>query len=493
MKLKHLLKGLEYRVLDGNLELDITDISINSKQVTRDNLFIAIQGFKTDGHRFAAEAVEREAAAVVLQKEVALPAQVTRILVEDTRKSLAVISGNFFRHPSKDLNIIGVTGTNGKTTTCFLIDSILREAGIPASLVTTVKSYMGDKKVNFDRTTPDSLQLNRFFRQSLDLGISTVCMEVSSHSVDLGRVDYLDFEGFVFTNLSQDHLDYHRDMESYFGAKRRLFVKENRKIYGGSFAVVNTDDAYGRIILNSTDLKTTCYSIENRQADLWAENIRNSIEGIEFELHLGSGKTMALKSALCGRFNVYNILGAAGTALNLGIADSYIGKGIRSLKGVPGRFEKITDERFSVIVDYAHTPDGLENVLNTAKDLLPDGGKLITVFGCGGDRDVQKRDMMGKISSKYSSFSIITSDNPRSEEPMAIIDMIAGGFKDESEYIKIVDRRKAISRALSMAGRKDIILIAGKGHEDYQEFKDYRIHFSDQEIVRDILDNYGRS
>jgi len=488
MKLKDILKGLEYRVLEGNLDLDITDISINSKQVTGDNLFTAIQGFKTDGHRFAAEAARKGATAVVLQKETDLPGFVTRILVKDTRKSLPVISGNFFGYPSRHLKVMGVTGTNGKTTTCFLIDSILKSARIPTSLITTVKSFMLDREVRFDRTTPDSIQLNRFFSRSLDMGVKAVCMEVSSHSVDLGRVDHIDFEGFVFTNLSQDHLDYHRGMDNYFGTKRRLFEKENREMYGGSFAVINLDDPYGKVILKSTDLKTTSFSIGNRDADLWAEDIKNSIDGIGFELHMKKGKTMAIKSSLCGRFNVYNILAAVGVALNLGIPGSDIRDGIQSLKGVAGRFEKIASgEKFTVIVDYAHTPDGLKNVLATAKNLLPDGGRLITVFGCGGDRDTKKRGIMGRISSQYSSLSIITSDNPRSEDPLIIIDMIAAGFGSKKEYLKIADRKKAIEQALCMAGENDIILIAGKGHEDYQEFKDYRVHFSDQEVVNHIL------
>ncbi len=494
MKLKHILEGLKYNVIEGNLELDITDVTINSKYASKNSLFIAIQGFKTDGHRFAEEAVRKGAAAVVLQEEIDLPYPVARILVKDTRKCLSVIAGNFFGHPSKRLMLTGITGTNGKTTTCFLINSILKETGIASSCLTTVKSFILDREVRFDRTTPDSLELNRFFGQSLKRGVSSVCMEVSSHSIDLGRVDYIHFNGFAFTNLSQDHLDYHGNMENYFAAKKKLFMKENRGIFGGDFAVVNLDDAYGKIILGLTDLKRTSYSIIDDSSDLKAENISNSIDGIEFDLYIKGKKFMAVKSDLCGRFNVYNILAAIGVSLNLKIPVPEIARGIKSLNGVPGRFEKIyTANRFTVIVDYAHTPDGLENVLATAKSLLPDGGRLITVFGCGGDRDKQKRNIMGKISSDYSSFSIVTSDNPRSENPRVIIDMIAEGFREANEYRKVEDRKKAIEEALNMARKNDIVLIAGKGHEDYQEFKDYRINFSDQQTVRDILNNYGTS
>ncbi len=494
MKLKKILKGLECRVLAGDLNQDITDIAIHSKKVSPNSLFVAIPGFKTDGHRFAQEAVGKGAAAVIVQKPLELPLPIVQILVADTRKSLAVVSGNFFSHPSRKIIIVGVTGTNGKTTTCFLINSIIRETGVPNSLITTVRSYMGEKQVAFDRTTPDSLELNRFFAQSTGMGIKHACMEVSSHSVDLGRVDDLNFDGFVFTNLSQDHLDYHRDMESYFQAKQKLFLKENRHTYGGKFAVINSDDAYGKIVLGNTDLNATSYAIHDAHADLRAGHIRNSIQGIAFDLYQKNRLMGHIESALSGIFNVYNILAAIGVAMNLGISYEKIKKGIQALKGVPGRFQKVdVNAGFTVIVDYAHTPDGLENVLTTAKKLLPKHGKLITVFGCGGDRDKQKRPMMGKISSKYSDFSIITSDNPRSETPLAIMGMIAKGFDNTDKYVEVEDRKKAIQEALCMAKDHDIIVIAGKGHEDYQEFKDHRIHFSDQEMVMEILNQNGKN
>ncbi len=493
MKLKHVLEGLEYRILEGDSDMDISDLAINSKKVSSNNLFIAIEGFSDDGHRFLAEAVRGGAAAVLIQKEAPIDHKVTKVMVKNTRRSLAAISKNFFGFPSKKLKVTGVTGTNGKTTSCFLLNSILNEAGIPNSLITTVKSYLPGKEVKFDRTTPDPIELNRFFSDSLSLGARSATMEVSSHSIDLGRVDLLDFEGFVFTNLSQDHLDYHKDMESYFEAKRKLFTEADRRLFGGRFAVINIDDYYGKIILDTTDLDTTSFSINDPNADLCAENIKSSIKGIEFDLWFKDRKKIRLISPLCGRFNVYNILGAVGAALNLGVSCRHIVKGIGSLKGVPGRFEKIANEKFTVIVDYAHTPDGLENVLSTAKELLPSGARLITVFGCGGDRDRKKRRMMGMVSSNYSSFSIITSDNPRSEDPLAIIDMISNGFKEKDLFEKIPDRKKAIEHAISLAKKDDIVMIAGKGHEDYQEFKGRRIHFSDQETVREILNSYGKN
>jgi UDP-N-acetylmuramoyl-L-alanyl-D-glutamate--2,6-diaminopimelate ligase len=354
------------------------------------------------------------------------------------------------------------------------------------SLITTVESFLDGKKVSFDRTTPESLDLNIFFNKSREKKVNAVCMEVSSHSIDLHRIDYLDFNYFVFTNLSQDHLDYHKDMKNYFNAKKKLFLKNNRDIYSGEKAVINMDDSYGKEILEVTDLKKISYSIKSKDADIWASDINNSISGIEMTVNTGDGKKMDVLSPLCGYFNVYNILAATGVCLGMGIKTEYIIEGISSMHGVKGRFEKVYDDgKTTVIVDYAHTPDGLENVLRTGRELLKPGGRLISVFGCGGDRDKGKRKIMGYISGRYSDYTIITSDNPRTEEPLSIINMIKEGVinSENDRFIIEVDRREAIFKALKMAGTNDLVIIAGKGHESYQEFKDYKIPFSDQEIV----------
>lgn len=487
MKLKNLLGTLDYEVLEGSLEDEIKDICINSKQAAKDSLFIAIEGFKVDGHEFIGEAARRGAKAAVIQKDINLNFPMIKIKVPDTRAALAGISSNFYQGPTTRLKLIGVTGTNGKTTTSFLLDSIFRKAGLKCSMITTVQSFLDQTGVEFDRTTPGALELNRFFAESWSQGVEAAVMEVSSHSVDLHRVDHIQFEGFIFTNLSQDHLDYHQNMENYFQAKLKLFSPDRRPLYGGRFAVINKDDPYGQKIIAATDLPSLTYSAKN-PADLKAENIINSIEGLSFNLWLKGEKWAGIRSGLSGMFNVYNIMAAAGAAHLLGISPADISSGIRELPGVPGRFEKIdTGQQFSVIVDYAHTPDGLENVLSTIKQLNQEKGRIITIFGCGGDRDKQKRKLMGQVSSKYSDISIITSDNPRTENPSAIIGMIEQGFGAQDSYLVIEDRRKAIEEGLSIARPKDIILIAGKGHEDYQEFADYRIHFSDQETVKDIL------
>lgn len=490
MRLAELLKDIKFKNIYGSLDLNVEDISINSKSAAPGSIFTAVVGFKEDGHNFAYEAVERGAVAVMAQKKVKLPSAVTQIIVDDCRKSLPILCRNFFGNPSKFFKLIGITGTNGKTTTCFLINSILKNAGARTSLITTVESSIMNEIVTFDRTTPECLDLNRFFLKSKDKNIDAACMEISSHSVDLHRIDYLMFDHLVFTNLSQDHLDYHKNINNYFNVKKRIFLKKYRNMYGGRSAVVNIDDSYGLKIAKATDLKTVTYSLGST-SDIRAGNIKNSIYGIEMDVHTGGNqKQFKITSPLCGYFNVYNILAAIGVCLEMGIEVKHIQSGIKSMEGVNGRFEKIVLNKNSIaIIDYAHTPDGLENVLKTLKQILKPGGRLIVVFGCGGDRDKKKREIMGCISGRYADFSIITSDNPRSERPESIINMIERGLAKagNKNYIKEIDRKKAIITSLNMVGGNGIVLIAGKGHENYQEFKDFRIPFSDQEVVKDWI------
>lgn len=491
MKLQDLIKKIGCRELYGNTDIEVENISINSKKVKEGSLFVAIEGFKEDGHNFIGEAVSGGAAGIVVRKKSNVPPYVTQVVVDDTRKALSLLCKNFYRDPTVSFNLVGVTGTNGKTTTCYLIDSILRSAGTKTSLITTVESFLNGEEVSFERTTPESIDLNIFFDKSRQEKVDAVCMEVSSHSIDLHRVDYLNFDYFVFTNLSRDHLDYHKDMESYFTEKKKLFLKINRDIYGGKKAVINIDDSYGKDIFKITDLKKISYSLGSNEASVWPTDISSSISGIKMTVNTRDGEKMDISSPLCGYFNVYNILAAIGVCMDMGIKTEYIIKGIGLMHGVKGRFEKVYDDgRILVIVDYAHTPDGLRNVLRTARELLKPGGKVISIFGCGGDRDRGKRKIMGHISGQYADYTIITSDNPRSEEPVSIINMIEEGVIDSSNdrYMTEVDRKKAIFKALKMAGRNDIVIIAGKGHENCQEFKDYKIHFCDQEIVKEWAD-----
>ncbi len=491
MKLDVLLKDVDYKKADGNTGIDIKSLSTNSKEVQDGSLFIAIEGFRYKGHSFAKEAFSNGSIAVIAQKNIEIPPHKTLVLVEDTRKALPILCRNFYQDPSKHLKLIGITGTNGKTTTCYLIDSILKNAGLKTSLITTVESFMDKKRVFFTCTTPDSLDLNGFFLESRQNKVDAVCMEVSSHSIDLHRVDYLDFDYFIFTNLSQDHLDYHKNMAGYFKVKNRLFLKKYRKIYGGRKALINIDDSYGKKIFETTDLKRISYSLESRHADLWASNIKKSISGISMDINMSGGKKIKISSPLCGSFNLYNIMVAVGVCLDMGIETSIIKDGISSMTGVEGRFEKIdTGRGFTAVVDYAHTPDGLENVLRTIKEIIKPGKRLISVFGCGGDRDKGKREIMGSTSGKMADFTVITSDNPRTEIPESIINMVEMGLvkSGSKEYIRESDRKKAIFKALDMAEKGDVVLIAGKGHEKYQEFGDHVKRFSDKKVIKEWVD-----
>ncbi len=488
MNLMNLLHGISYKKIYGDTEKEIENISINSKNKLDQSVFIAITGFKEDGHSYAGEAIKNGAVVLVAQRKVRARPEITQVIVDNTREALPLICRNFYGDPTGAFKLIGVTGTNGKTTTCYLIDSILKNSGYRTSMITTVESFLGSRQSSFERTTPESIDLNEFFYKSRAKNIDAACMEISSHSIDLHRVDYLDFDYFLFTNLSQDHLDYHDDMDSYFEVKKNLFIKENRKKYGGIAAIINGDDEYGKKLLRATDLRKISYSLGPSTSDIWAYDITNSIEGIKMDIGMLDGGGFKISSPLCGFFNVYNILAAVSVCTCMGIGPEAIMAGIRLMNGVKGRFEKIdTGSKATVIVDYAHTPDGLDNVLKTLKALVKPGGRLISVFGCGGDRDKKKREIMGYISGCHADRTIITSDNPRSEQPGKIISMIEEGLARSGNvnYIKEPDREKAIVGALDEAGPNDIVLIAGKGHEDYQEFKDHRIAFSDQGIVHD--------
>ncbi len=486
MRLSEVIRGI--RLLNKlSHDIEINHLSYNSKDIDRGTLFFAVKGQRFDGHDFIRDAIARGASGVVLERPElleGLPASSVYLLVEDSRYALALASSNFFGRISEKIPVIGVTGTNGKTTTTFLIKSILKTAGIKTGLIGTIHYEVGDRILPAPHTTPEAVEFQSLLKDMYDEGCSAVVTEVSSHALALKRVDGTIFERAIFTNLTRDHLDFHQDMEHYFQAKARLFRELLKK---GAPAIINSDDEYGRLLSSSLREKLT-YGIIS--GDVKAININNSINGLKFHITY-QGRLLRIESPLTGLINVYNILAAATTCLSMGISIDVIQEGIRIVSSVKGRFQKIDmGQDFLVIIDYAHTPDALKRLILTAREILthkmaesPSEGKIITVFGCGGDRDRGKRPLMGEIATKLSNFVIITDDNPRTEDPNEIISHILNGVIGE-DYVVIHNRAEAIRQAVRMAEKGDIVIIAGKGHEDYQEIKTQRFYFSDEEIAR---------
>ncbi len=478
MLLQNLLEGIQEFQTTGQLrDVQIDNIQYDSRKVSAGCLFVCIEGFKVDGHNFINEAIAKGAAAVVVSKDVSIDGEVVLIKHPNTRKLLAELSGRFYGNPTQKLNLIGVTGTKGKTTTTFMIKSILEHSGHKVGLIGTIANYIGDKIIPADRTTPESLELQQMFSDMLDQGVDTVVMEVSSHSLDLYRVYACDFDVGVFTNLSQDHLDFHLNFDNYFAAKAKLFGMCR-------MAAINIDDSYGQKLLNKCNCEISTIGINN-DADFSAYDIEIIPQGTSFNCKYGD-KYYKVSIPIPGKFSVYNALAAISSCSAYGVSKENIIGGLENLK-VPGRAETVqTDRNFSVMVDYAHSPDSLENILQAVRVYAK--GRVVVIFGCGGDRDRTKRPIMGEIAGKLAGFTIITSDNPRSEEPEAIIKEIEEGIKRTgSEYIIISDRRSAIEYCIKNAKENDIILIAGKGHETYQIFKDRTIHFDDREVAREAL------
>lgn len=478
MLLKELLREIDVSRIEGDADKQIDAIYYDSRKVTPNSLFFCIEGFRFDGHDFAGEAVAKGAHAVVLHKDVPLPQHVTKVFVEDTRLAMALISRAFYGYPAQDIPIVGVTGTNGKTTVTYLVKSILEEAGKKVGLIGTIANMIGSKVLPAERTTPESMDLQRLFKDMRDEGVNAIVMEVSSHSLSLKRVAGVQFEVGVFTNLTQDHLDFHRTFEEYREAKAKLFLQSRQ-------AAINIDDEAGRMYAERVQGRLWTYGI-SRAAQVFARDIEITLKGVSFELFL-PGESCTVNLNIPGLFSVYNALAAATACHALGVSAGCIKAGLEKVKGVPGRFELLdTGTEYSVIIDYAHTPDGLENVLKTARDFTK--GRVITVFGCGGDRDPSKRPIMGEVAGKYSDFCVITSDNPRSEEPMAIIQQIIPGVqKTACPYVVIEDRREAIAYALNHGRPGDVIILAGKGHETYQILKNKVIHFDEREVVAELL------
>lgn len=481
MKLTACLNGIKVNSHRGDLEVEIKGITYDSREVKPGDLFVCVPGFKVDGHDFAAQAWEKGAAALVTERELEL--DIPQVTVENTRRVMSFLASNFYGQPQNRLNVIGVTGTNGKTTTTHLIKAILEANGQPTALMGTLYGLVGNYRENLHHTTPEAMDILRFFRRAADDGASHLVMEVSSHALDLDRVASISFAAAIFTNLTQDHLDYHHTIDEYRTAKLKLF----RELTADKPAIINCDDPSANFFIEAAPGPIITYGL-NPKADVRAEQIQISLTGTRFILVYGPKKVL-LNLKLVGMFSVYNALAAAGYALASGIEISVVKKALEQVTGVAGRYETVdAGQSFAVVVDYAHTPDGLENVLKTSVNIKTN--RLITVFGCGGDRDRTKRPIMGEISARYSDFTVVTSDNPRTEEPLAIIEEIIPGVIKvaNAAYLVEPDRRAAIYKALTMAESGDLVMIAGKGHEDYQLVGTQVLHFDDREVAREILE-----
>ncbi|WP_125152214.1 UDP-N-acetylmuramoyl-L-alanyl-D-glutamate--2,6-diaminopimelate ligase [Clostridium rectalis] len=479
MQLKEVLKNVDYELLNGEENIEICDMHYDSRKIKNGDLFFAIQGYSTDGHKYIKAAWDKGAIAVICDKELEFMPECTVIKVKDSRKVMAVCSSNFYKNPKDKLKIIGVTGTNGKTTSTFMIKSILEEAGYKVGLLGTITNYIGSKKINSDRTTPESLEIHKLFKEMVESKIDYCVMEVSSHSLYLDRVYGINFSEAIFTNLTQDHLDFHKTFENYYNSKLILFKNSKNSI-------INIDDKYGNRVIKDCANKKYTYSIDNK-SDFQAYDIEMHSRGVEFTVKFAD-KEVRFNLNIPGRYNIMNALGSALACLNEGIGIDKVKKGLEDMVGVPGRCEIVTKSYklgYEVIVDYAHTPDGLENILRTAREFTK--GRLISVFGCGGDRDKTKRPIMGQLGSILSDIAIITSDNPRTEEPLDIIEDIKSGIKKDN-YMLVENRRDAIKKAMEIAQKDDVIVVAGKGHEDYQILKDKTIHFDEREIIEEIIE-----
>jgi UDP-N-acetylmuramoyl-L-alanyl-D-glutamate--2,6-diaminopimelate ligase len=484
-----ILSGVRFRqpIAPELASTPIKGLEYDSRRVGQGFLFFAFPGSRTDGQRFAQDALARGAVAVVSESEPPEELKARWIQVEHGRHALALAARNFYGKPDERIGLTGITGTNGKTTTGFLIDSVLRAAGHTTALIGTIEYHLAGRVLPAVNTTPESVELVRLFAELERLGGSHATMEVSSHALALGRVYGLQFHTALFTNLTRDHLDFHGTMEAYFAAKQMLFDGA-----GGPpppFAILNRDDEYGRRLKLPAGTNVLWYGL-GQEPDLRARHISSGLNGLKFDVQCGKVR-FALESPLIGKINVYNILAACGAALSYGIAPETIARGIAGLKAVPGRFERVDEgQPFVVVVDYAHTDDALRNVIAVARGLNPK--RVITLFGCGGDRDRTKRPLMGQAAAEASDFVVLTSDNPRSEDPLAIMnDALVGIRRVDVPQVIEPDRATAIARALKEAREGDIVILAGKGHETYQVLKDQTIAFDDRVVARDVLRGYG--
>jgi UDP-N-acetylmuramoyl-L-alanyl-D-glutamate--2,6-diaminopimelate ligase len=480
-----------FEKININKDVDIKGITNDSKEVRPGYLFVAVKGLKTDGNIFIDEAIGRGAVAVISEQDFLQKNGTVFIKVGSIKEILWKVSKNFYNDPSTRLKMTGITGTNGKTTTAYLIKNIFQSARIQAGLLGTIEYVIGERKIPASLTTPDVLKINQYLLQMIENKCQACVMEVSSHAAEQGRIEGVNFNTCVYTNLGRDHLDYHKTIDNYLNAKAKLFSSLNKD----SWAVINIDDPYSDQIIKNTKAKIIGYGINivntsNTPFKLKARGIEMSARSMKFFVDAAFfKKRICIETKLIGRYNIYNILGAVGAAFSFGISEDSIKEGIRLTENVSGRLERIdVGQSFNVFVDFAHTPDAMESVLETVRYITK--GKLILVFGCGGDRDKEKRPLMGRVAGRMADYTFITSDNSRSEDPFQITSEIEKGFTNKT-YKVIIDRKEAMREAVSIAEKGDSVVIAGKGHENYQIFKNTMIPFSDKDVVFNLLREYA--
>ncbi|MBI2370333.1 MAG: UDP-N-acetylmuramoyl-L-alanyl-D-glutamate--2,6-diaminopimelate ligase [Deltaproteobacteria bacterium] len=500
VSLEILLRGLEVRRLHGRTDRAISGLAYHSAGVREGNLFVAMRGVRADGHRYLEDAVTRGAAAVVVQEPVSVPASVTVIEVAEPRRALAALAAAYYGDPSAGMTLVGITGTNGKTTTSFLLESIFQAAGGRPGVIGTVTYRYGQTARPASVTTPESLDLQHMLREMADAGVTHVAMEVSSHALDMHRADSCQFDCAIFTNLTQDHLDYHGSLDEYWRCKARLFTELLSRPPKGNraTAVLNLDDPRGAALAPTLPVRVLTFGM-SPEAQVTPRQFRFTPGGTDAVIATPQGE-LSLRARLLGEFNLFNMLGAIGAGVALGIPLEAIRRGIEALASVPGRLEAVGEGPFTVVVDYAHTPDALERILKVVRGFCQ--GRLITLFGCGGDRDRTKRPIMGRVAATLSDLVVITSDNPRTEVPEKIIEEIVQGLPAEFPqfrpgpgaergYTTLVDRRQAIRLAIALARPKDAVVLAGKGHEDYQILGTQKHPFDDREEARRALQERG--
>ncbi len=485
-----LVQSLQDVSVKGAVDIEVSNITADSREVTKGSLFVCLKGAHVDGHKFVAMAVEKGAVAILVSDEVTVPESVTVLTVADTRDGMMRMVPFFYDYPANKMRMIGVTGTNGKTTTTHIIGHILKQQGYKVGIIGTVHTLINDVAYPIHNTTPDVVDLQHILAQMVEEGVTHCIMEVSSHALALGRVAGVEYDTAVFTNLTQDHLDFHKTFENYLAAKCKLFeqVSAMNQVKSPKGAVINIDDPYGERVLAKTTAPTITYGTKGN-GTLEATNIEITAKNSAYEI-IFEGQENHVSMKIAGLFNVYNTLAAIGACLQEKISLEAIIQSLASFTAVPGRFELIEEgQPFAVVVDYAHTPDGLENILQTAKKIV--SNRILVVFGCGGDRDATKRPIMGKVAAEYGDIIFVTSDNPRTEDPQSIVleveKGVQEGLSEGKSYEVIVDRKEAIFKAISQAEDGDVVIIAGKGHEDYQILKDRTIHFDDREVAREAL------
>ena len=487
MELTQLLNSLHVIQVTGEVQRkDVADIVYDSRKVQKNSVFVAIKGYKTDGHKFLQDAINKGAVAVVVEDDDSIPdelimhSKIAKLVVNNSRIALAELSKGFYKDPTSKLKLVGITGTNGKTTSTFILKNILQSSGYKTGLVGTIANYVGDVKVDSKLTTPESNDLNRFFYDMIEAGCSHAIMEVSSHSLVLNRVYGLDFSAAIFSNITSDHLDFHQTFDEYLNAKKILFDG----LGSNSFAIINSDDSNSNKMIKDCKAKIVTYGIADN-SDYQIKNINYDLNGTDFTI-TNQNVDYKIHTTLIGTFNAYNAASAFATAHGLGIDANKIVESIKSSPQVPGRFEVLGNRNKKVIVDYSHTADSLEKALQAIREIVKDKNQVVAVFGCGGDRDKTKRPIMGKIASELSDKVFVTSDNPRTENPYDIIKDILKGISKNNYEIE-ENREEAIKNAIQRSDDNAVILIAGKGHENYQEINGVRNHFSDQEIALKYL------